>query len=440
MFLGRRVSHIQQKGPLFLYKGQLSDPLWPLCRAPHPFPHLSPEPERRAQIRTRPYEYLAASIGVAQIKRTQGNDWVYYSAGHYNDVFDLLGEYYLPCFKYPSNSIFREQPFLNPEVQKATAWQNTLAQLQKNYHAPSVAEEVKNFIELLLTCNEKELARRGHTLRSINKGRVTVLPPDSRHTDYEVIPLFVADGCLHNCGFCEIKTAVNFSPRTLPDIEEQLDSLAVFYGQDLPNYRSLFLAQHDALAVGPDILLAAAKMAYKKLRFAESWMQEALLFLFGSVESFLATKEETFKAINKLPYRTYINLNLESPDAKTIAWLRKPVAVYDLLEAFDRMVTLNIKFEKLEVTANFVLANDLPISHMQSLEKLLGERLPHSYDKGAIYLSPLPGLADRKPVLDSFRRLQRVSPLPVFLYLIQRFMTSAWHKDIVLPNLWIKTP
>jgi len=45
------------------------------------------------------------------LKRTAGNDWVYYSAGDYKGIYDLLGEYYYPHLSYPSNSILGDNPF-----------------------------------------------------------------------------------------------------------------------------------------------------------------------------------------------------------------------------------------------------------------------------------------------------------------------------------------
>jgi len=46
-----------------------------------------------------------------QLKRTDGNDWVYYYVGDdssVNGIISWLGEYYLPCLPYPSNSIWEK--------------------------------------------------------------------------------------------------------------------------------------------------------------------------------------------------------------------------------------------------------------------------------------------------------------------------------------------
>ncbi len=57
------------------------------------------------------------------LKRTDGNDWVYYSTGAYNEVFSFLGEYYRPCLSYPSNSLWDYDPFAEAGVKKAfQAW------------------------------------------------------------------------------------------------------------------------------------------------------------------------------------------------------------------------------------------------------------------------------------------------------------------------------
>ena len=51
------------------------------------------------------------------LKRTPGNDWLYYSTGnYYAGVFDLLGEYYFPFPAYPTNCLFKENPFARSNV------------------------------------------------------------------------------------------------------------------------------------------------------------------------------------------------------------------------------------------------------------------------------------------------------------------------------------
>ncbi|MBA4394028.1 MAG: radical SAM domain-containing protein, partial [Desulfobacca sp.] len=53
------------------------------------------------------------------LKRTAGNHWVYYDTGGYNQIYDFLGEYYLPCFTYDSNSLWNTDPFQAAPIQEA---------------------------------------------------------------------------------------------------------------------------------------------------------------------------------------------------------------------------------------------------------------------------------------------------------------------------------
>ena len=53
------------------------------------------------------------------LKRTDANDWVFYSTGGYTGVIDVLGEYYRPCLPYPSNSVWEYDPFADTNVQQA---------------------------------------------------------------------------------------------------------------------------------------------------------------------------------------------------------------------------------------------------------------------------------------------------------------------------------
>jgi hypothetical protein len=50
------------------------------------------------------------------LKRTMGNDWVYYSTGGYSGVVEALGEYYLPNLTYPTNSLLGGKPFKEYEI------------------------------------------------------------------------------------------------------------------------------------------------------------------------------------------------------------------------------------------------------------------------------------------------------------------------------------
>jgi hypothetical protein len=222
-----------------------------------------------------------------------------------------------------------------------------------------------------------------------------------------------------------VKTGQDFTPRTSKDIIGQIKNLKQFYGQDLRNYNAIFLGQHDALSTGRELLELAARNAYEIFEFERSYLKGASLFLFGSVDSMVHAEEKVFESLNALPFSTYINIGLESNDSSTLEVLKKPVSVEKVREAFDRILDINRRYEKIEVTANFVFGRDLPSGHLPSLLELTRHKLNSSYDKGVVYLSPLmeEGLRDkesRRELLRRFLKLKTQSRLPTFIYLIQR--------------------
>jgi hypothetical protein len=222
-----------------------------------------------------------------------------------------------------------------------------------------------------------------------------------------------------------VKTGQDFAPRTLKNIIGQIKNLKRFYGKDLHNYNAIFLGQHDALSAGRELLELAAQKAYDILEFERSYLRGTCLFLFGSVDSMIHSEEKLFESLNNLPFSTYINIGLESNDPATLEALKKPVSVEKVREAFTRILDVNRRYEKIEVTSNFVLGKDLPPGHLPSLLELTRDRLNLSPDKGAIYLSPLmeEGVRDKeskRELLRRFLKLKTQSRLPTFIYLIQR--------------------
>jgi len=362
---------------------------------------------------------------VEWLKRTVGNDWIYYSAGDYKDIYDYFGEYYFPCLSYPSNSIFNNNPFADDAINSAMeSWQ--WLQVKMKELIPGIRPtSLKDFLTDTTRNDEKILRLRSDQLHHLIEGQVTVLPPDTRHVDYEVIPIIVADGCHYNCGFCRVKTGQDFAPRVQKDILKQIKNLKRFYGKDLYNYNAIFLGQHDALSAGRELLEFVAQKAYETFEFERSYLRGAYLFLFGSVDSVIHSEERLFESLNRLPFSTYINVGLESNDPMTLERLKKPVSVEKVREAFTRVLDINRRYEKIEVTANFVFGKDLPPDHLPSLLELTRNRLNLSRDKGAIYLSPLmdEGVRDKeskRQLLRRFLKLKIQSPLPTFIYLIQR--------------------
>jgi tRNA A37 methylthiotransferase MiaB len=289
-------------------------------------------------------------------------------------------------------------------------------------HIPSqnIPPTIQKFISLAVKNNLSMLYANSTKLHTIINDPVTVLPPDTRHVDYEVIPIIIADGCIYNCGFCSVKHTKKFSRRSKKNILEQINQLKSFYKMDISNYNSIFLAQHDALHAGRELIEFAAFQSFKKFDIKNSNIKAPGLFLFGSVDSLMKTDEATFKALNKTPFYIYINIGLESADQESLKLLKKPILAKNVQKAFFKMININRQFENIEISANFILNQDLPDTHYESILKLTRDSLGRFYSKGNIYLSPMNSETNKKETQDKFIVLKNQSCLPTHIYLIQR--------------------
>ncbi len=356
------------------------------------------------------------------LKRTAGNDWIYYSTGGYSGVYDSYGEYYLPCPSYPSNPITVRDPFKDDVVKSAIKSWHELHAETKTLLSGSIQKRIRTFLTRVCQNSPEHLTQKARTLHNLVGERVTVLPPDTRHVDYEVIPLNVADGCLYKCGFCRVKSRKKFTPRTEEDILHQINALKRLYGQDIQNYNAVFLGQHDALNCDAQIIEFAANNAYNAFGFDRSYLKGAYLFLFGSVDSILSSNDDLFDSLDHLPFSTYINIGLESADPATLVKIKKSITAKMVEEAFVKMLDINRRYEKIEVSANFIFGEELPPSHLSSFIELTEKKLKHPYGKGAIYFSPLidGGMEENRGLVRKFYRVKNLSPLATYIYLIQR--------------------
>jgi len=354
------------------------------------------------------------------LKRTAGNDWVYFAAGGYTGAFDFTGEYYVPCLPYDSNGIFGQNRFESPEVIRAFELWDELRRRLTTLETSRLPEPVCGLIQRVTDMNDEALDLRARLLHDIIGGPVSVLPPDARHVEYDVIPLTIADGCLYNCGFCRVKSGHGFKLRKKDDIVRQLHDLRDLYGDDRFNYHSLFLGQHDAMFAGADLIEFAARQAFEILEFDRSFMKDPKLFLFGSVDALLRADDPQFARINALPFESFINIGLESADPETLKQIEKPLNREKILRAFNRMMDVNKRFPKVEISANFLYGADLPDTHLPSILELTRNSLDHFHSKGAIYLSPLENIGPIPEVKTRFFDLKTLCRLPVFFYLIQR--------------------
>ena len=358
-----------------------------------------------------------------QLKRTDGNDWVYYSVGDKSGehgIISWLGEYYLPCLPYPSNSIWEVDYFSNTNIMNAfAAWSQLYADLFGGKR-DELHPKAKDFTTRILKNDDSVLYERAQELRTMIGGRLSVLPPDTRHVDYEVIPVMIAEGCLYHCDFCCVKTAQPFRARSRTDIREQIRQLKIFYGRNLENYNALFLGNHDALAAGDEWICLAASEASMAFGFEGPRNITPLLFFFGSVDSLLRSKSELFEKLSDIPFSIYVNIGFESIDPATLAFIRKPISSSKVQAAFQKMLEVNATYANIEITGNFLIGKTLSQEHYQSLTGLLADPPISSLDKGAIYLSPIKDSPKKRELLPQFFEIKKQSQLPTYIYLIQR--------------------
>ncbi len=350
------------------------------------------------------------------LKRTDGNDWVYYSLGSVGErIVSWLGEYYLPCPTYMTNAIYEYNPFSDPNVMSALgAWAQLYANIYE-FNRDGLPSQVKEFFDLVCQSDETALHTQAEKLQSIIGERNSVLPPDSRHVDYELIPLTVADGCRYHCKFCCVKSSNRYEPRSRDNILQQIEQLKEFYGSNIGNYKALFLGDHDALGAGDELLITAATEAVRAFE-----LRDPNLFLFGSVDSLLKVGSQLFDELNALYDHTYINIGLESVHGPTLASIGKPLDAAKVQEAFQKMLQINNEYENIEVTANFLLGDKLSPDHNDALAELLQSAPDSSSRKGAIYFSPLLESQKKRELLDTFFEIKKQSKLPAYIYLIQR--------------------
>lgn len=363
------------------------------------------------------------------LKRTVGNDWVYYSTGGYTGVFEATGEYYLPNFQYPTNSILGGHPFRLEEISCLTQnWYDLLRELQSKIGLTSQATDlttekelqIKAFLEKVLLNDPERLEEKASSLFNIIGDRISVLPPDARHVDYNLIPLTISKGCLYKCNFCKVKNRSPFSELKPANIKNQIMALKNLYKKNLVNYNSIFLGQHDALQASQETIIGTINQAIEAFNLTHSNINGNNTFLFGSVGSLLGANTDFFDELEKLPGNTYINIGLESADQETLNKIGKPIQAKDVKTAFKRIQEINDRFLSIEVTANFIMDQSLPPGHYPSINALIRDSLDRKKPKGSIYFSPLTFDQPSRARLFEFNRIKIMSRLPTFLYIIQR--------------------
>ena len=351
------------------------------------------------------------------LKRTIGNDWVYYSTGGYSGVFEAIGEYYLPNLMYKTNSLIGGTPFCHDPIDNIVKnWHKILMGLS----AADIPDPFFSWLKNIQQQTPEKLQEKAEKLFKISGSRVSVMPPDARHVDYNIIPINISDGCLYKCRFCKIKNHKKFTVRSQQDIDNQIKQLKKLYNSDITNFNALFLGEHDALNAPGDLILETAQNAHHAFNFRTSYMADINLFIFGSADSFLNKGQTFFTKLNQLDFQTFINIGLESYDQATLDLIGKPITREMVGRAFKKIQEINNACPNIEITCNFVMDESLPGTHYDALMTLIRDSVNRTRPKGNIYMSPLKFGSPSREVLYDFYRLKAMSRFPTFLYIIQR--------------------
>ncbi len=353
------------------------------------------------------------------IRITPSGKRIYMSAGSYIDPVSLYGEYFIPVPEERTNSLFPANPFSMPGVRHAA--RNLDRWLDRLTGIKNPPGSLAGFLDSVRRSRRTAGERSAEFKRAI-KGAVPVLPPDARHVQYDLLPVIISDGCLHNCGFCTIKTGNDFRERRTDEIKGQLDSTRQWLGQDIRNVNALFLGQNDALACSGELILRAISLTRERLEISRSFMKEPRVFMFGSVTSLLEAENDLFRKMEATEFQWHINIGFESFHQTSLEMLKKPVAAREVKDAFSRAAEINRTFRHVEITGNIVLWEQLPDRHMQLAKETLADHAANSAGGRplTIYLSPVTGhdLEGSGRIMKMAKEIQRGSPLPCFLYLL----------------------
>jgi radical SAM superfamily enzyme YgiQ (UPF0313 family) len=333
-----------------------------------------------------------------------GNRWLLYDSGAYQDVFELTGRYYFPI------------PFGQEETAFGTADSGRLRKVL------ALADEAAARFGFPDTA---ELSAQAARLRSILKATVPVLPPDAICVDYDILPLMLTKGCMHNCRFCAVKTSGELERLSLNEFQQQVKEAAEWVGKDSTNCTGIYLGQNDALAAGIETLAQAA-------RATRAYCRTERLFLFGSPDSLMACYKEAgnmdrlIAEMEAVPFEEiYLNIGLESFDQKALELLGKPIAASSIEDAFLLGTELARQTRNWNVSFNFVLSKRFSKRH----EEKLYDMISHHFIKAAacqrinVFISAMLGERWR---LGELRRkvfwLKSASKLPLYCYVIVPYL------------------
>lgn len=372
---------------------------------------------RRVYVRARYWPNAQETL-----KRTIAGDWVFMSTFGYESSYDLMKSHYVPLTAYhdPGIVLMDEHPLDSAYAAKAMDTFDALVARAGERAAEGVDGRAGRFLKKIAAHGRPALAKFTERLHALTGGPLPVLPPDTIDVEYEVLPVMIADGCTGGCTFCKFVDKLHFRVRDEKNVRAQIEGLRDMFKDDLINYNAVVLGQNDALAAGADAIDYAARLAYKELQITGSYHDGSSLFMFGGAHTLLEAPESLFATLNKLPFdNIYINVGLESAHRPTLDELGKPQTGRDVRRAFRLLQRLNLEYDALNVSCNFLIGDGLPPEHTESVRALLASAETRM-SKGTAFISPIEGQSTHRRTRSEFTKIKLAAKMPVYLYLVQR--------------------
>ena len=304
--------------------------------------------------------------------------------------------------------------------------------IQVTEGGPKTTALVKEFLKLAIERDRAWLKEDARNLHAILGNKIPVLPPETIHVDYQVVPVMVMDGYGLDCSGCDVRGEKSFAIRDKENIDKQIGALRQFYGPNLYYLNSVLLGQNNALAAGEPTIEYAASQAFRafwpdrRRAFRAFWPDNPYfkdhptsLFMFSTVDTFLEAPDSMFHMLDKLPFgKVHINLGWEAVTNENLVAFGKGQRGEQVIESMKRARQIHDQFPKVQVSGNFVLGDIMNAEHIPSII----EALSSTGFNGEIYLSPLHGQSNLDRVTEDIHTLRQHFPhSPSFyLYTMQR--------------------
>ena len=374
------------------------------------------------------------------LQRTPSNEWLYYSYPGTNsfETYKLTGDHFhaINTWSNPQNrhgfltasyvkKAFKEFDVLIEKIRDSLKRDSPVHNWPKQYQFQSEeaserdSKRVKEFLKKAAEKDKTYLEKDGKRLHKILGGNMPILPPDTIHVDYRVIPVLIMDGCGYGCDFCMFHGKKPFRIRNEDNIQAQIQSLREFYGEDLRNFNSVVLGQNNGIAAEKDKINLAARLAYEQFGIENSYFYGSNLFIFSTNQTFLGSDDSLFSMLEVLPYSNiYINIGWEAIRDDCLESLGKPHRSHEVIEGMRRASEINKRNGRLRISGNFIIGENLPENHPYSI----ADAIQSTEFCGRIYLSPLQKHSNYYQIREDLKAVKSSASkdLSVLLYTMQR--------------------